>query len=74
MTSPDDKKGETMRFAITFFALLGIWFVAAHLIYWFVTLEWSWLSEWKPISRGLLLGIGVYVCIFFAVLRPWRIA
>ena len=72
MTSLGDKEGETMRFAITFTALLTTWFVAAHLIYWFVTFEWSWLSEWKPISRGLVLGVGIYVCAFFAVLRPWR--
>ena len=28
-----------------------LWWIVAHLAYAFVMMEWSWLTEWEPISR-----------------------
>lgn len=49
-----------MRRLVMFTAtVMAIW-IAAHLSYAFVMLEWSSFTEWEPISRALVGGLSVY--------------
>lgn len=63
-----------MRHALTFFALLGAWFALGHLLYWFIVLEWSWMNDWGPVSRGTMLAIGLYIsgCATFLIPKVRR--
>lgn len=45
---------------LIFFSLLGGWFAIGHAVYWFVTLEWSWIADWSSSSRAFMLGAGSY--------------
>ena len=48
-----------------------LWWIVAHLAYAFVMMEWSWLTEWEPISRGLNLAASLYAA--FGSFGIWKL-
>ncbi len=50
-----------MTRVIIFAAVLLLWWVFAHLVCAFVMLDWSWFTEWDPLSRGLNLFLSLYL-------------
>lgn len=56
-----------MTRVIIFAAVLLLWWVSVHLVCAFVMLDWSWFTEWDPLSRGLNLFLSLYLAGSVAV-------
>ncbi len=61
-----------MRNLYIFTLVTLIWWVFVHLVYAFVMLEWSWFTEWDPLSRGLNLFLSLYLAGSVAVFMRVR--